>query len=48
MERKVLVGAAQTGDEVIFGRSDGAFSRISTVAVRRKELVVNMDAGHEL
>jgi hypothetical protein len=28
--------------------SNGAFSRISVVPVRRNELAVNVDAGHEL
>jgi hypothetical protein len=45
VERAVLVGAAQTGDKVLFERSNGAFSRISAVAVRRSELVVNVDAS---
>jgi hypothetical protein len=35
-----LVGDAQIGNEAIFERLNGAFSRISAVAIQRKELVV--------
>jgi hypothetical protein len=48
IKREVLVGDVQTGNEVIFYRSNGALSRIPAVAVRRKELVVNIDAGRDM
>jgi hypothetical protein len=48
VERKVFVGAAQAGDEVIFERANGAFGSVSAVDVRWSELVVDVDAGHEL
>ena len=48
MEREVFVGDAQISEEVIFSHSNGAFSRISAVPVRRNELAFNVEASHEL
>jgi hypothetical protein len=45
VEEKVLVGSAQTGNEVIL---NGSLCSISVVDVQRNELVVYVDTGHEL
>jgi hypothetical protein len=48
MEGEVLINAAQAGDEVIFERTDGAFSSIASVHARRGELEVDLFVTQEL
>ena len=42
MERKVWVGAAKDGDEIIFERPNGAFGGVPLVDVGWHELVVDV------
>ena len=42
MERKVRVGAAQDGDEMIFERLNGAFGGVPSVDMGWHELVVDL------
>ena len=42
MERKVRVGAAQDGDEMIFERPNGAFGGVQSVDMGWNKLVVDL------
>ena len=42
------MGAAETGDEVIFERLNGAFSPVATMESCRSELVSYIFIGHEV
>ena len=42
MERKVRVGAAKDGDEMIFERPNGAFGGVPSVDMGWHDLVVNV------
>ena len=48
MEGKVWVGAAESGNEVVFEYADGAFGGIASVDLRWCELVIDVFCGEEL
>ena len=48
MQRKVGVGAAESGNEVVLERVDGAFGGVAAVDTRRGKLEIDILAAHEL
>ena len=48
VERKILVCAAEAGNEMVFERSDGSFGGVAAVDVWRSELEVDVLCLHEL
>jgi hypothetical protein len=46
MEGEVLVGGAESGDEVVFEGADSTFGGVSSVDVGRDELEVDLLLGH--
>lgn len=48
MKGKIGVGAAETGNEMVFEDADGAFGTVASVGVRWDELKVNVVVGEKL
>ena len=48
MKGKIGVGAAKSGNEVIFEYADGAFGTVASVGVRGDELKVNVVVSEKL
>lgn len=48
MQRKVFVGAAEAGNEMVFEGADGASSGVSLVEVWRHQLEINVLFMHVL
>ena len=48
MKRKITIGAAETGDEVIFECADGTFSSIGTMDARGHELKIDVFIAKKL
>ena len=46
MERKIAIGGAETGNEVVFKRADSSFCSVSAMNMRRDKLEIDALVGH--